>query len=134
MFYKNGQQLNAVDYICKKLHLRCLTEFWISLRLSREGGFSVINWGCHFETSKNISNLRSILFKHLELSFSLSLCLKLVRTWPWGTRTVFIKLLWNMLIGTWNMFIIVIYIYFFIYYNHIYIYIYIWNRICIHIQ
>ena len=132
MFYKNGQRLNTVDYICKKLHLKCLTEFWIIS--DYQGAFSVINWGCHFETSKNISNLRSILFKYLEQNFSLSLCSKLVRTWPWGTRTVFIKLFWNMLIGTWNMFIIVKYIFFYILEPYIYIYIYISHRICIHIQ
>ena len=34
MLYKSSQQLNTVNYFCKKLHLRCFTGFWIRLRLS----------------------------------------------------------------------------------------------------
>ena len=35
------------------------------------GGFSIImNWGCHFECSKNLSNVMSILFKYLKQKFS----------------------------------------------------------------
>ena len=30
-FCENGQQLSAVNYFCKNLHLRCLTGFWIRL-------------------------------------------------------------------------------------------------------
>ena len=32
--------------------------------------FIIIIWGCHFESSKNVSNLMSILFKYLELKFT----------------------------------------------------------------
>ena len=32
--------------------------------------FIIMNWGCHFESSKNVSNLMSILFKYLEQKFS----------------------------------------------------------------
>ena len=28
-FFKNSQQFSLVNYFCKKLHLRCLTGFWI---------------------------------------------------------------------------------------------------------
>ena len=30
----------------------------------------IMNWGCHFESSKNLSNLMNILFKYLEQKFS----------------------------------------------------------------
>ena len=30
-FCKNGKWLKVINYFCKKLHLRCLTEFWIHL-------------------------------------------------------------------------------------------------------
>ena len=53
--------------VFKKLHLRCLTGFCIRLWLLED--FSIINWGCYFESSKNLSNLKSILFKYLEQKF-----------------------------------------------------------------
>ena len=34
VFCKNSQQLNRVNYFCKKLHLRCFTVVSIQLRLS----------------------------------------------------------------------------------------------------
>ena len=35
------------------------------------GVFSIImNWGCHFESSKNLSNVMSVLFKYLEQKVS----------------------------------------------------------------
>ena len=32
--------------------------------------YIIMNWSCHFESSKNLSNLMSILFKYLEQKFS----------------------------------------------------------------
>ena len=53
--------------VFKKIHLRYLTGFCIRLWLLED--FSIINWGCYFESSKNLFNLKSILFKYLEQKF-----------------------------------------------------------------
>ena len=50
----------------------------------------ITKWTCHFESSKNPSNLTSIIFNYLEQKFPLAikLCSKSVRTSLWRTRTV----------------------------------------------
>lgn len=68
MFWENSQQQNTVTYIFKKLHLTCLTVFWIQLECCI---FTVIvNWGCHIEFFKILCNVISILFKCAKKKFT----------------------------------------------------------------
>ena len=111
----------------------------------------ITKWTCHFESSKNPSNLTSIIFKYLEQKFPLAikLCSKSVRTSPWRTRTVLLRSsgfyivnlehVYNRVavsISDNDLFDIYIYIYIYI---HIYIYIYIYgnhgdNKLDIHLE
>ena len=73
MFWNNSQRLNAVNYFCKKLHIRCFNVFWIRLWLPSMNTFphaslfflllvqlSVIS---STESTKFISSLSQMSFK-----------------------------------------------------------------------
>ena len=56
------------DWIPLTVAKNFLLDVWRGFNYS--GFYSIIiNWGCHFESSKNLSNVISILLKYLEENF-----------------------------------------------------------------
>ena len=70
IFCKNSQRLNTATMFSKSSILDVLlgSEYVCEYL---EVFPIIMNWGCHFASFKNLSNLMNILFKYLEQKFSL---------------------------------------------------------------